>query len=151
MQQYSKGALALMARGITLHEVATELGVRPQSVSRWLAGKTPARPEFYDVLARLTDVDFAFEVQRLCDVAHETANGFPVPLRIDELYAYVSVNDDGDEGLCAFVADDGSWMPMVAADEARVEQMRPIAQGIVRQGIPVRLLRFSTRSEIEVL
>lgn len=75
-----------------------------------------------------------------------------MPLRIDELYAYVSVDEDGDEGLCAFLGPDGSWMPMVAADEARVEQLRPIAQDIIQHsGMAVRLLRFSTRSEIEVV
>lgn len=69
--RYSKAALVLMARGIYSHMLADELGVRPQSVSRWLAGQTPARPELYEAIAAYSDQDFAQEVCRLVKQARE--------------------------------------------------------------------------------
>jgi len=43
-------------------------------------------------------------------------------------------------------------MPLVGADMARVDSLRPIAEAIVRQlGKPVKLLRFGTREELEVI
>lgn len=68
--RYSKAALALMDRGLNLRTIADELSVRPQSVSRWLAGQSPPPPELYDVLAALSDANFALEIRRLSEQAH---------------------------------------------------------------------------------
>lgn len=67
--QYSKAALALMARGLNLRTIADELNVRPQSVSRWLAGQAQPPAELYDVLAAHSDPSFALEIRRLSEEA----------------------------------------------------------------------------------
>lgn len=72
--------------------------------------------------------------------------------RIDTIWAFVSVDpDDGNEGVCAFHTGEG-WMPMIAADIARLDQIRPIAQKIARdRQQAVKLVRFSQRTEEETL
>lgn len=73
--------------------------------------------------------------------------------RIDEIYAFVA-EDAGpdDEGVSAFLMPDGVWMPLIAADQKRVDSLRNLALEIVRaSGKRHRLLRFSVREELEVL
>ena len=71
-------------------------------------------------------------------------------LKIDEMFAFVAIEDDG-EGLCAFKSGD-HWLPMVGADMKRVEQLRPIAQDIARMtGQEIRLIKFTARHEIEAI
>ena len=72
--------------------------------------------------------------------------------KIDEMYAFV-VEDSGpdDEGVIGMNTKSG-WMPLVGADMARVEALRPIARGIAhRLGKPVKLLHFDNRKELEVI
>lgn len=73
--------------------------------------------------------------------------------RIEALWAYVAVADDDDEGVIAFLARDGSWMPMVAADPARLESLRPIAEEMARApgAGTIKLVKFTTREEIRTL
>lgn len=73
--------------------------------------------------------------------------------RIAELWAWVSVeNAPDDEGVCGFLAPDGTWMPLVGADRKRIESLRPMARLIAeKSGKPVRLVRFSARTDVEVL
>ena len=72
--------------------------------------------------------------------------------RIEEMYAFVA-EDKGpdDEGLTGFMANTG-WMPMVGADMARVESLKPIARSIARTtGKKIKLLRFINREDVEVI
>ena len=72
-------------------------------------------------------------------------------LKIDEIFAFVAVDADG-EGITGFMNSSGQWMPLVGADMKRVEQLRPIAQDIAKQsGKTIRLIHFSTRTELEVI
>ncbi len=75
------------------------------------------------------------------------------PFRITELYAFLSVGEDGDEGVCAFLNPaDGVWMPMVAADARRLELLRPIAAQLAKETKKkIVLCRFAIREEIEVI
>lgn len=71
--------------------------------------------------------------------------------RIVSLHAFVAVGKDGDEGLVATMKGN-TWLPMVAADPARLEQLRPEAEEIARvTGQTIRLVRFTQREEIEVI
>ena len=71
-------------------------------------------------------------------------------LRIDEIFAFVSEDAEGHEGICGFRAPDGSWLPMVGADKERVDTLRPIAKIVSEQtGMRIKLLKFSRRSFIE--
>lgn len=71
---------------------------------------------------------------------------------IDEMYAFVQTDPkDQTEGVIGFHTTDG-WLPMVGADTARVEYLRPVAQEIATaMGREVRIIRFTVREEIEVI
>ncbi|GAH63566.1 unnamed protein product [marine sediment metagenome] len=72
--------------------------------------------------------------------------------RIEQMYAFVC-EDSGpeDEGIIGMQTGMG-WMPLVGADMARVESLRPIAQGIGRKiGKKVTLVHFSNREDVEVI
>ena len=75
-------------------------------------------------------------------------------LKIETVYAFISVDKDGNEGICGFGStnDQGgiNWTPMVGADLARVEQLRPIVQKIAdHSGKTVKLVHFQQRVEVE--
>lgn len=72
-------------------------------------------------------------------------------LKIDAIWAFLSVdNDTGNEGVITMRSVNG-LMPMVAADEERLESMRPIAAMVAKNsGIKVRLVKFSVREDLEV-
>jgi hypothetical protein len=71
--------------------------------------------------------------------------------RITSVTAFLSVGDDDEEGVIGIQLD-GAWFPLVMADEERLRQMRPYAEEVARQTKrPVRLVRFETRTEVEVI
>ena len=75
---------------------------------------------------------------------------FNALLRIDSCWMAVSVDDDGTEGLCAvFMGERYGWMPLLAADEARLPFILEKAEEIAktRQQL-VRIVRLTTREEV---
>lgn len=69
--------------------------------------------------------------------------------RIEEMYAFVA-EDSGpeDEGLIGTKTEAG-WMPLVGADMARIESLKPIARGIAAAtGKKIKILRFTQREEL---
>lgn len=67
---------------------------------------------------------------------------------IEELYAFISSDETG-EGVCGFHTGDG-WLAMVAANPARVESLRPMAQKIANlTGAEIKLCKFLIRKEID--
>lgn len=74
------------------------------------------------------------------------------PFRIDSIYAYLAIDpEDGDEGICAFRSAMG-WMPMVAADQRRLDSLRPIAeQTAAATGQQIKLVRFMRLSDVETI
>ena len=69
--------------------------------------------------------------------------------RIEEMYAFVA-EDSGpdDEGIVGMGTRAG-WMPLVGADMARVESLKPIARNIAAQtGKKIKLLHFTHREEL---
>ena len=72
-------------------------------------------------------------------------------LRIEEMYAFVVMDDDDTEGVPAFLSGD-LWLPLMGADMSKVEMLRPIAEQFATDlGKPVTLVRFSVREEVEVI
>jgi hypothetical protein len=47
--------------------------------------------------------------------------------RIDEIFAFVVVDADGNEGIPSFLAG-GTAYPLVGADDARMESYKPMAR-----------------------
>ncbi len=71
---------------------------------------------------------------------------------IEQMYAFVVVDDDGTEGVPAIDNGKGMIMPLVGADMARVESLRPYVESMAKSlGKPVTLMRFSVREELEVI
>ena len=72
--------------------------------------------------------------------------------RITKVWVFVAIDGDDEEGVCAFMMPNGMWMPMVAADEARLEDLMAEAQHIANHsGKTIRLVRLDTRSEVKVI
>jgi hypothetical protein len=73
-----------------------------------------------------------------------------VGFKIGALWAFVAVHDDGDEGIIGFLSPSG-WVPMVAADQTRLDLLIPRARAVAKEGNKVvRLVRFDTRADVEV-
>ncbi len=71
-------------------------------------------------------------------------------LRINEVFVFVATDEHGDEGIPAFQSSAGMWMPLVAADRARVDSLRPMAKEIAKMtGSSIKLIRMSTREDLE--
>ncbi len=69
--------------------------------------------------------------------------------RIEEMYAFVA-EDSGpdDEGIVGMGTRAG-WVPLVGADMARVESLKPIARNIAAQtGKKIKLLHFTHREDL---
>lgn len=47
--------------------------------------------------------------------------------RIETITAFTTIGDDDEEGVLAFLGKDGFWIPMVAANPERLEDLRRIA------------------------
>ena len=74
-----------------------------------------------------------------------------VGFRITEVWAFLAVHDDDDEGIIGELMG-LTWMPFVAADPHRIEDLMPRAQAIAREtGKTIRLVRFSERTDIEII
>ncbi|KKM15091.1 hypothetical protein LCGC14_1699510 [marine sediment metagenome] len=69
--------------------------------------------------------------------------------RIEEMYAFVAEESGpDDEGIISLRAG-RHWMPLVGADMARVESLKPIAKRIgVASGKKIKLIHFSNREDL---
>lgn len=78
---------------------------------------------------------------------------------IERIYAWVVTEPDGGEGVPAIKMpvegpegeDEYCIMPLMGADRARIESLREFALQCRHMGLPVRLLCFDHRTEIERL
>jgi len=70
--------------------------------------------------------------------------------RIESVWMAVSVDPvDQTEGVCSVLMRD-HWMPLIAADELRLIDIRKQAQFIAdRTGQAVRLIRLTVRDEVD--
>ena len=73
-------------------------------------------------------------------------------LKIDEMYAFIATEEDGQEGICAFQSQPGMWLPMVGADLARVASLRPIAEAIAKaKGVRIEVCKFTNQEHLEMI
>lgn len=72
---------------------------------------------------------------------------------IEAMYAWVVTEPDGGEGVAGMnIPSLGGMVPLVGADMDRIMSLRPYAQQVKQlTGYPVRLVRFSSREDLEVL
>lgn len=72
--------------------------------------------------------------------------------KIESVWAFIFVHDDGDEGIPAFDNGTGIAQPMVGADEKRVPELKLIAQDIANQyKRELKFVRFILRDDIETI
>jgi hypothetical protein len=73
-----------------------------------------------------------------------------MPLVIEKLYAWIMLDEDGDEAVPAMEIADTGWMPMIGSNQARVESLRPIVQQMVdARGVKAVLKVFGTGVTID--
>ncbi len=53
-------------------------------------------------------------------------------LRITELYAFISKDRDGNEGVMGIAKANGMLIPLIGADIERVESLKPIADEAIK-------------------
>lgn len=72
--------------------------------------------------------------------------------RVRCIYAFVTVDDDGDEALALIHSADG-WVPMVTLDKERLPALREIAREMQRQfpNVRVELRRYEMAGVAEVI
>jgi len=69
--------------------------------------------------------------------------------RIEGLWAWLYIDDDGSEGVPAIRTPDGWLMPLMGGDEARMRSMQYAAQEIANStGRPVELCVFLQRQHV---
>jgi hypothetical protein len=80
----------------------------------------------------------------MIDVIRVPKNTLP---RVDCIWAFLSVDEDGNESVCAApMLGPGSLVPLIAADKAMLDSLWPIARELARvTGRIIRLVKFSER------
>lgn len=69
--------------------------------------------------------------------------------RLEEVWIVISVDADGNEGLCGMTTAQG-WMPLVAAHPRMLPRFKQLAAEIaVAGGCITRLARYTTRDLID--
>lgn len=64
------------------------------------------------------------------------SNGHKPPFKVTELWAFIGIGKDGEEGVMAMsmplaqMGGNPTMMPMIAADKQRLDQMKPFAEMI---------------------
>lgn len=67
---------------------------------------------------------------------------------VDELFAFIATDDDGDEGVMAAMMD-GTWYPLVAADLVRAQQFTPLANAVSKEaGVEYKLKHFKLLGDV---
>lgn len=68
---------------------------------------------------------------------------------ITEMFAFCATDDEG-EGIMGMMAPNGQWHPMIGADMARVDAIRPMAREIAKiRGVSYKLKKFRLVEVIE--
>lgn len=72
---------------------------------------------------------------------------------IDAVWAYVSKNDDNEEGICGFQDPrTKQWLPMIAGDKERLQVLRPFAHQIAKvTNKKLTLVKLSVREDLETI
>ena len=71
-------------------------------------------------------------------------------LRIDSVWLYVSVDDVGDEGVCAAPLGSLGMVPLMAADQARLASLGALARHVAMfTEKRVRLIRLHQREDLD--
>jgi len=85
-------------------------------------------------------------------LSYECGCGFSCPTNhkyINEIYTFISKDSDGNEKILNYTTTMLNRRPMVTADRSTLEELKVIAREIpTTKGVNIRLLKFTTRTEI---
>lgn len=72
--------------------------------------------------------------------------------KINSIYVFIAIDEEpDDEGVVAELIGN-NWFPLIAADEARVKSLKPIAKRIAqRTKKKITLAKFKVREDLEVI
>lgn len=71
--------------------------------------------------------------------------------RIETIWAYLSIDEDGNEGVCAGIFA-GQIVPFVAADRARLTSLTEAAEKIAaHSGMRIVLAEFTGRTDLRTI
>lgn len=72
--------------------------------------------------------------------------------QIEELYAFIAVNEDGKEGICAFGNSPNEMHPMVFSDPELIENMKKMAKRIAGLGVvKIKFMKFTNATQLEMI
>lgn len=75
-----------------------------------------------------------------------------MPLIIEKLYAWVAEEDDGQQGVIAFICHDGVHLPLIGADMARIESFRSYVEQLAHEHKKkIFLMEFSAKKTLETI
>lgn len=70
---------------------------------------------------------------------------------IGKLRAYISIDDDGNEGIVAWFGPTG-WRPLVGGYEDKFDKLEELARMVANStGKPVHVIEFTTRTQVGVI
>lgn len=74
----------------------------------------------------------------------------PDGLRINQLWLVTYFNEAGLEVVAQAELTDGSYAPLIAADDTRLESMMPAARNLAKtHNIKMRLIKLTDRMDVE--
>lgn len=74
------------------------------------------------------------------------------PHKIEAIYAWIVVHDNGEDGIPAIQMPDGMIMPLISSDKIRLKELTVIAkQNHALDGKEWRLVKFSHPEVVAVL
>lgn len=72
--------------------------------------------------------------------------------RIDTLFAFIAVDEFGDEGVVGATLPGLGFSMLAGADLARIESLRPLAEKIAKAtSKEIKLIQLTTRAELGVI
>lgn len=72
--------------------------------------------------------------------------------KISEIYAFIAVDDEGDEGICSVHHRNEGWVPLVTQNREDLDKLRPVAADVaLRTGHVVHLRRYKVMEIVEVI
>lgn len=68
---------------------------------------------------------------------------------ITELFAFISEDEPGDEGIIGMNMPDGTWYPFIGANMDRVVSLKPFADKIAAiSGKPYKIAKFEMKEVV---
>lgn len=84
---------------------------------------------------------------------HEVRKDGTTGKRIDEIYALLTVDEEGGEGIMGFSTGPQGWMPIISSDRAHIEALterhgKPVGE---LMNMTVRMVQFTSRTDLALV